>query len=111
MLIIEGMRVGVTMTFNHVTKPEFIAEAVQRVEAAGFNSVWLPEHVVFFPEYQSRYPYSGAPEVVTVEWQLGHHFLRHTIYHLMQIAGKRYRPVAEFPQLPVPEEAKRTTDG
>ncbi len=28
-------------------------------EEAGFNSVWFPEHVVFFPEYESKYPYSA----------------------------------------------------
>jgi hypothetical protein len=52
----------------------------------------------------TRYPYPGVPDVVTLSWQLGHHFLRHTLYHLMQIMGLRYRPVIEFPQIPVPDE-------
>lgn len=62
------MKIGVTMIFNHITPPPFIIEAAQAVEAAGFDSIWLPEHVIFFPEYESRYPYSsdgripGAPE-------------------------------------------------
>jgi probable F420-dependent oxidoreductase len=27
-------------------------------ETAGFDSLWFPEHVVFFPTYTSKYPYS-----------------------------------------------------
>lgn len=40
-------------------------DAAQLIEELGFNSVWLPEHVVFFPEYNSQYPYEsgGAQEV------------------------------------------------
>ncbi len=62
------MKIGVAMAFNHFTSPAFIGEAAQAVEAAGFDSIWLPEHVIFFPEYESRYPYSengripGEPE-------------------------------------------------
>ncbi len=53
------MHIGATMAFNHHTAPSFIAQAARAVEAAGFHSLWVPEHVVFFPEYRSRYPYSG----------------------------------------------------
>lgn len=62
------MKVGVAMAFSHITPPAFIGEAAQAVEAAGFDAIWLPEHVLFFPEYESRYPYSangripGEPE-------------------------------------------------
>ena len=62
------MKIGVAMAFNHITPPAFIGEAAQAVEAAGFDAIWLPEHVLFFPEYESRYPYSengripGEPE-------------------------------------------------
>ena len=58
------------MAFSHHTRPEFIIEAAQTVESAGFETVWLPEHVLFFPEYDSTYPYSsdgripGEPEGV-----------------------------------------------
>lgn len=40
-------------------------DAVQLIEEIGYNSVWLPEHVVFFPSYRSQYPYEsgGAQEV------------------------------------------------
>ncbi len=53
------MKIGVAMAFNHITPPAFIGEAAQAVEAAGFDAIWLPEHVIFFPEYESRYPYSA----------------------------------------------------
>ena len=62
------MKIGVAMAFNHITPPAFIGDAAQAVEAAGFDAIWLPEHVLFFPEYESRYPYSengripGEPE-------------------------------------------------
>ena len=53
------MKIGANMIFNHVTPPAFVAQAAELVEAAGFHSIWVPEHVVFFPEYQSRYPYTA----------------------------------------------------
>lgn len=62
------MKIGVAMAFNHYTRPERIIEASQAVEAAGFHSIWAPEHVVFFSAYESAYPYSangripGEPE-------------------------------------------------
>ncbi|MYF49992.1 MAG: LLM class F420-dependent oxidoreductase [Gammaproteobacteria bacterium] len=64
----KTMKIGVSMAFNHITPPAFIGEAAQMVEAAGFDAIWVPEHVIFFPEYESRYPYSangripGEPE-------------------------------------------------
>ncbi|MDH3641293.1 MAG: LLM class F420-dependent oxidoreductase, partial [Gammaproteobacteria bacterium] len=64
------MKIGAVMAFNHLLSPDFMIEAVRTVEAAGFHSVWLPEHVMFFPEYDSEYPYSengripGDPEGV-----------------------------------------------
>ncbi|WP_285729872.1 LLM class F420-dependent oxidoreductase [Nocardiopsis sp. ATB16-24] len=40
-------------------------DAAQLIEELGYNSVWLPEHVVFFPTYRSKYPYeSGGGEEV-----------------------------------------------
>lgn len=65
-----NMQIGVAMAFNHTTSAEFMVEAVKLVEAAGFHSVWLPEHVILFPDYASHYPYStdgkipGDPEGV-----------------------------------------------
>ena len=62
------MKIGANLIFSHLTPPAFVAEAAERVEAAGFHSIWVPEHVVFFPEYESLYPYTadgripGRPE-------------------------------------------------
>src|SRR6266508_5815162 len=39
--------------------PAFIAEAARTAEQAGFHSIWAPEHVLLFDEYESRYPYSA----------------------------------------------------
>jgi len=64
------MKIGVTIAFSQHTPVDYIAEAAQLVETLGFHSLWVPEHVLFFPEYASRYPYSddgripGNPEGV-----------------------------------------------
>ena len=52
------MKIGCVMAFNDYTSPKFIGEAGQLVEEKGFHGFWVPEHVLFFPEYESRYPYA-----------------------------------------------------
>ncbi len=52
------MKIGCQMAFNEHTSPSYIAEAAQHVEEVGFYGFWVPEHVLFFPEYDSRYPYA-----------------------------------------------------
>jgi len=39
-----------------VCTPEWLKEFGPGCEAAGLRSVWMGEHVVFFEEYESRYP-------------------------------------------------------
>ena len=38
----------------------FIQEYAARAEALGFDSLWAPEHIVFFDRYDSRYPYNES---------------------------------------------------
>ena len=57
------MHIGVTIAFNHLTQPTYIAQAARFIEDAGFHSVWVPEHVLFFPEYASKYPYAADGRV------------------------------------------------
>lgn len=52
------MKVGVQTGFSGATSPELIAEFGKIVEERGFHSIWVPEHVVFFRDYASQYPYS-----------------------------------------------------
>jgi probable F420-dependent oxidoreductase len=52
------MDFGITTAFSHHTPIDQIVGTAQRIEAAGFRTVWVPEHVLFFPEYASTYPYS-----------------------------------------------------
>ena len=52
------MKIGCLMSFSHLTTPAFIAGAAQLVEERGFHSLWVPEHVLFFPDYASQYPYA-----------------------------------------------------
>ena len=64
------MRIGCTIPFSHLTPVDYIGAAARYLETVGFHSMWVPEHVLFFPEYASRYPYSptgrvpGEPEGV-----------------------------------------------
>ncbi len=52
------MKIGCQMAFNDFTEPSYIAAAAQHVEELGFYGFWVPEHVLFFPEYESQYPYT-----------------------------------------------------
>ena len=57
------MKIGVVSGFSTATPPEFIAAAGGLVEERGLHSFWVPEHVLFFREYASRYPYSGDGKI------------------------------------------------
>ena len=52
------MNIGFTMTFNQFTEPALISDSAILIEEMGAYSVWAPEHVMFFLEYASTYPYS-----------------------------------------------------
>lgn len=52
------MKIGVQTGFTGATPPEQIAETGHIVEERGLHSLWVPEHVLFFRDYASRYPYS-----------------------------------------------------
>ena len=52
------MQVGVFCGFSGATPPEQIAAMGKAVEERGFAAIWVPEHVLFFEDYASRYPYS-----------------------------------------------------
>ena len=53
------MHVGIQAPFllPYVT-PAFIADAARASEDAGFQTIWAPEHVVLFDDYDSTYPYT-----------------------------------------------------
>src|SRR5262249_52509681 len=53
------MRIGTFVPFvSNYSSPPFIAEVARTAEALGFHSMWAPEHVLLFDEYESRYPYT-----------------------------------------------------
>jgi probable F420-dependent oxidoreductase len=52
------MKTGVHTGFSGATSPDLIAAFGQIVEERGFHTLWVPEHVLFFREHESRYPYS-----------------------------------------------------
>jgi len=53
------MKIGVQTGFSAATTQDVIAAFGPIAEERGFHSVWVPEHVVFFREYASRYPYAA----------------------------------------------------
>jgi len=53
------MDVGVFVPLGNGNATSEIVRAVGReVEDRGFESIWVPEHVVLFDDYESQYPYS-----------------------------------------------------
>lgn len=53
------MDVGVFVPLGNGNATAEILRAVGReVEDRGFESIWVPEHVVLFDDYESQYPYS-----------------------------------------------------
>lgn len=52
------MKIGIATPAGPHTPPDFLAEVGRVAESRGFHSLWVPEHVLFFREHASRYPYS-----------------------------------------------------
>ena len=52
-----GLDVGI---YGATAEPETILRLARHAEEAGFDSVWLADHVVFPVSYASRYPYSAG---------------------------------------------------
>ena len=53
------MKVGLFVPFGSANAdPDLLGTAGQEIEARGFDSIWVAEHVVLFDEYASRYPYA-----------------------------------------------------
>jgi probable F420-dependent oxidoreductase len=53
------MDVGVFVPLgNGNASPEILRAVGRGAEERGFESIWVPEHVVLFEEYESSYPYS-----------------------------------------------------
>jgi probable F420-dependent oxidoreductase len=51
------MKIGLfTPLRSPVASPEFLVELGGKAEARGIHSLWLGEHVVMFPNYESSYP-------------------------------------------------------
>lgn len=51
------MKISIAMAIDESTEPGFIKDAVQIAEAKGVHGIWVPEHVLFFLDYASTYPY------------------------------------------------------
>src|SRR6202521_1935725 len=47
-------------TFLYQTSPNSIAAAARKAEESGFESLWIPEHIILPVTYRSPYPYSSS---------------------------------------------------
>src|SRR5690606_30027533 len=66
----RAMRIGMSEVFTGEQGRDrvFVRDAAQVLEGLGYNSIWFPEHVVFFESYRDGYPYGeqGGQEVQRV---------------------------------------------
>ncbi len=54
------MKIGLIAPLaNPTATPEYIATLGAAAEERGFASIWVPEHVVLFDDYASKYPYAA----------------------------------------------------
>src|SRR5215211_3292125 len=62
-----SLPIGLSTSFGNTPARDatFVQEFASRAESLGYESLWVPEHIVFFENYESRYPYneSGLLEV------------------------------------------------
>jgi probable F420-dependent oxidoreductase len=56
------MHIGVSEAFggSPARNAAYVTEFATKAEELGYDSLWVPEHVVFFDTYQSRYPYNES---------------------------------------------------
>src|SRR6202050_5172991 len=47
-------------TFLFQTSPSSIASVARKAEELGFESLWIPEHIILPVNYKSPYPYSSS---------------------------------------------------
>ena len=57
-----GLDVGI---YGPLAKPEIILGLAQQAESAGFESIWVADHVAFPVTYRSEYPYSAKGDFPT----------------------------------------------
>jgi probable F420-dependent oxidoreductase len=60
------MQLGIFLpTASPFADPDWLREVATQVESRGVDALWIPEHVVQFEEYESRYPYSPDGKIPT----------------------------------------------
>ena len=54
------MRIGVVQIFDGTPGRgrEHIEAYAQTLERVGFDALWVPDHVIFFDDYESDYPHT-----------------------------------------------------
>lgn len=52
------MKIGVIGRFSALLDGELVVATSEIAEQRGLHQLWVPEHVLLFGQYESRYPYS-----------------------------------------------------
>jgi len=53
------LKIGITaIGIGKAAQPGIIRVVAENADRLGFGTLWAPEHVVLFDEYESKYPYS-----------------------------------------------------
>ncbi len=67
------MKIGLSEQFNGGDRGiDFATRSAQLAESLGFSTIWFPEHVAYFPAYESDYPYGaqGQNEVHSLQGKM-----------------------------------------
>jgi alkanesulfonate monooxygenase SsuD/methylene tetrahydromethanopterin reductase-like flavin-dependent oxidoreductase (luciferase family) len=68
------MEIGLVDLFDGGTTrdPGFMATFARTAEELGFSGIWVPEHLMYFDEYDSAYPYPDHPSADDPDKLVGH---------------------------------------
>jgi probable F420-dependent oxidoreductase len=64
------MKIGISELYTGLDGRDghWMLDSARLIEELGFNSLWMPERMMFFPQYESTHPYSAQGEVLALRW-------------------------------------------
>lgn len=64
------MKIGISELYTGLDGRDgkWMLKSAQLIEQLGFNSLWMPERMMFFPHYESTHPYAAQGEVEALRW-------------------------------------------
>src|SRR5271156_3622317 len=64
------MKVGISELYTGLDGRDgrWMLDSARLIEDLGFNSLWMPERMMFLPQYESTHPYAAQNEVLALRW-------------------------------------------